>query len=61
MQQRVNFVELDATSPDWPANDGAYEIVLMSHISGSVPESIIGAVRSYAPPRCTTRAALLQC
>jgi len=48
VQQRVNFVELDATSPDWPVNDGAYEIVLMSYISGSVPESIIGALYKNA-------------
>ena len=48
VQARVNFVELDATSPDWPVNDGAYEVVLMSYISGSVPESIIGAVSRAA-------------
>ena len=48
VQSRVNFVELDATSPDWPVNDGAYEIVLMSYISGSVPESIIGALYKNA-------------
>jgi SAM-dependent methyltransferase len=48
VQERVNFVELDATSPDWPVNDGAYEVVLMSYISGSVPESIIGALYKNA-------------
>eukprot|EP00440_Ansanella_granifera_P066484 gb/GFBE01072109.1/.p1 GENE.gb/GFBE01072109.1/~~gb/GFBE01072109.1/.p1 ORF type:complete len:393 (+),score=110.73 gb/GFBE01072109.1/:1-1179(+) len=41
VQDRVNFVELDATSPDWPVNDASYDLVLMSYISGSVPESVI--------------------
>ncbi|CAE7265367.1 NMA1 [Symbiodinium pilosum] len=41
IQDRVNFVELDATSPDWPVSDSNYDIVLMSYISGSVPESVI--------------------
>ena len=48
VQSRVSFVELDATSPDWPVNDGAYEVVLMSYISGSVPEAIIGALYKNA-------------
>jgi len=48
VQSRVNFVELDATSPNWPVNDGDYEVVLMSYISGSVPESIIGALYKNA-------------
>ena len=48
VQSRVNFTELDATSPDWPVNDGEYEIVLMSYISGSVPESIITALYKNA-------------
>merc|ERR1719409_890037 len=48
VQSRVNFVELDATSPDWPVSDANYEIVLMSYISGSVPESIIGALYKNA-------------
>ena len=48
MQSRVNFVELDATSPDWPVKDGEYEVVLMSYISGSVPESIIAALYKNA-------------
>merc|ERR1711972_438945 len=34
VQKRVQFVELDATSPDWPVNDAAYDVVLMSYISG---------------------------
>ena len=34
VQSRVNFVELDATSPKWPVDDAAFEIVLMSYISG---------------------------
>jgi len=41
VQSRVKYVELDATSPTWPVNDGDYELVLMSYISGSVPEPII--------------------
>ncbi|KAL1500481.1 hypothetical protein AB1Y20_013138 [Prymnesium parvum] len=48
VQERVKFVELDATSPDWPVNDAAYDVVLMSYISGSVPESIIGALYANA-------------
>jgi len=48
VQERVKFVELDATSPDWPVSDGSYELVLMSYISGSVPESIIGALYKNA-------------
>eukprot|EP00931_Biecheleriopsis_adriatica_P003728 TRINITY_DN1054_c0_g1_i3.p1 TRINITY_DN1054_c0_g1~~TRINITY_DN1054_c0_g1_i3.p1 ORF type:complete len:397 (-),score=82.43 TRINITY_DN1054_c0_g1_i3:228-1418(-) len=41
VQNRVQFVELDATSPDWPVSDASYDLVLMSYISGSVPESVI--------------------
>eukprot|EP00933_Yihiella_yeosuensis_P079610 TRINITY_DN9272_c0_g1_i2.p1 TRINITY_DN9272_c0_g1~~TRINITY_DN9272_c0_g1_i2.p1 ORF type:complete len:394 (+),score=98.98 TRINITY_DN9272_c0_g1_i2:60-1241(+) len=41
VQDRVNFVELDATSPDWPVEDASFDVVLMSYISGSVPESLI--------------------
>merc|ERR1719382_425296 len=26
VQRRVNFVELDATSPDWPVKDAAYDV-----------------------------------
>jgi len=48
VQSRVNFVELDATSPNWPVSDGAYEVVLMSYISGSVPESIIADLYNNA-------------
>ena len=48
VQSRVEFVELDATSPDWPVADGAYEVVLMSYISGSVPEGVIGALYANA-------------
>eukprot|EP00929_Paragymnodinium_shiwhaense_P089347 TRINITY_DN494_c0_g1_i1.p1 TRINITY_DN494_c0_g1~~TRINITY_DN494_c0_g1_i1.p1 ORF type:complete len:413 (-),score=105.59 TRINITY_DN494_c0_g1_i1:90-1271(-) len=48
VQKRVNFVHLDATSPDWPVKDADYELVLMSYISGSVPESIIAALYSNA-------------
>lgn len=48
VQNRVSFVELDATSPNWPVSDQQFEIVLMSYISGSVPESIIGALYKNA-------------
>jgi len=48
VQSRVNFEELDATSPKWPVDDAAFEIVLMSYISGSVPESIIGELYKNA-------------
>ena len=48
VQARVSFVELDATSPDWPVSDAAFDVVLMSYISGSVPEAIIGALYANA-------------
>jgi len=48
VQKRVNFVELDATSPDWPVKEAAYDVVLMSYISGSVPEQIIAALYANA-------------
>merc|ERR1712217_716963 len=48
VQSRVNFVELDATSPAWPVNDAAFDVVLMSYISGSVPEPIIGGLYANA-------------
>jgi len=48
VQQRVKFVELDATKPDWPVDDAVYDVVLMSYISGSVPEAIIGALYTNA-------------
>ena len=59
-QSRVKFVELDATKPDWPVNDGDYEIVLMSYISGSVPAEIISALyknayKALKPVRHATR------
>lgn len=41
VKKRVTYKELDATSPNWPVDDGSYELVLMSYISGSVPEPII--------------------
>merc|ERR1712190_512704 len=41
VQKRVNFVELDATSPDWPVKETAYDVVLMSYLTGSVPEKVI--------------------
>ena len=48
VQSRVSFTELDATSPNWPVKDADYEVVLMSYISGSVPESIIGELYKNA-------------
>lgn len=48
VQERVKYVELDATSPSWPVDDQVYDVVLMSYISGSVPESIIAALYKNA-------------
>lgn len=39
VQERVKFVELDATSPNWPVDDTAFDVVLMSYISGSVRQT----------------------
>merc|ERR1711879_823658 len=44
VKDRVNFVELDATSPDWPVSNESFDVVLMSYISGSVPEPIIAGL-----------------
>jgi SAM-dependent methyltransferase len=48
VRERVNFVELDATSPDWPVSDTSFDVVLMSYISGSVPEPVIQGLYSNA-------------
>lgn len=48
VQSRVTFKELDATSPDWPVQDGSFDIVLMSYISGSVPEPVIKSLYGNA-------------
>mmetsp|Transcript_43026 Transcript_43026/g.78219 ORF Transcript_43026/g.78219 Transcript_43026/m.78219 type:complete len:402 (-) Transcript_43026:131-1336(-) len=48
VQKRVKFVELDATSPDWPVQDAQFDVVLMSYISGSVPESLIQSLYANA-------------
>lgn len=48
VQKRVNFVELDATKPDWPVKSGEFDIVLMSYISGSVPEPVIASLYGNA-------------
>lgn len=48
VQARVQFQELDATSPDWPVDEEDYDVVLMSYISGSVPEPVIGALYANA-------------
>jgi hypothetical protein len=34
VQARVNFAELDATKPDWPVDDAAYDVVLRATNSG---------------------------
>eukprot|EP00614_Pseudopedinella_elastica_P025586 CAMPEP_0172645718 /NCGR_PEP_ID=MMETSP1068-20121228/239875_1 /TAXON_ID=35684 /ORGANISM="Pseudopedinella elastica, Strain CCMP716" /LENGTH=396 /DNA_ID=CAMNT_0013459965 /DNA_START=61 /DNA_END=1251 /DNA_ORIENTATION=- len=41
IQDRVSYVELDATSPSWPVPETHFDLVLMSYISGSVPEFLI--------------------
>lgn len=48
VRDRVNFVHLDASSPDWPVSDASFDIVLMSYISGSVPEPVIKMLYSNA-------------
>ncbi|CAK0807762.1 unnamed protein product [Prorocentrum cordatum] len=48
VRARVSFTELDATSPTWPVSDAAFDVVLMSYISGSVPEPVIGGLYSNA-------------
>lgn len=48
VRERVNFVELDATSPVWPVPEEAFQVVLMSYISGSVPEPVIGELYANA-------------
>jgi SAM-dependent methyltransferase len=48
VRNRVTFKELDATSPTWPVDDGSFDVVLMSYISGSVPEPVIGELYGNA-------------
>jgi len=48
VRSRVGFTELDATSPNWPVSDASFDVVLMSYISGSVPEPIISKLYSNA-------------
>jgi len=48
LSSRVRFVDLDATSPDWPVAAGAFQAVLMSYISGSVPADAIQGLYSNA-------------
>ena len=45
---RVAFLDLDVTAPRWPVNDAAFDVVLMSYISGSVPEPVLVDVYSRA-------------
>ena len=58
-EQRVKYIPLDATSPDWPVDDGAFDIVLMTYISGSVPEPIIGALYAIASKALKPKGRLL--
>jgi SAM-dependent methyltransferase len=48
VSNRVNFVELDATSPNRPVSDTSFDVVLMSYISGSVPEPVIQSLYNNA-------------
>lgn len=45
---RVSFAELDATKPEWPVQEGNFDVVLMSYLSGSVPETIINPLYTNA-------------
>lgn len=45
---RVKFVAMDATTSQWPVPDNVFDIVLMSYISGSVPEPVILELYSNA-------------
>lgn len=45
---RIRYVELDATSPDWPVHGGSFQAVLMSYLSGSVPAHAIVGLYSNA-------------
>lgn len=38
VHRRVSFVELDVTASAWPTPDAEFDVVLMSYISGSIPE-----------------------
>ena len=44
----MSFKELDATNPDWPVENESFDIVLLSYISGSVPEPVVGALYANA-------------
>ena len=44
VQKRVRFQEHDASDPDWPCPEAHYDIVLMSYVSGSVPEPVIADI-----------------
>jgi len=48
VEPRIRFVELDATSPDWPVAGAFYEAVLMSYLSGSVPASNVATLYANA-------------
>eukprot|EP00928_Gymnodinium_smaydae_P069080 TRINITY_DN5245_c0_g2_i1.p1 TRINITY_DN5245_c0_g2~~TRINITY_DN5245_c0_g2_i1.p1 ORF type:complete len:401 (-),score=63.26 TRINITY_DN5245_c0_g2_i1:193-1395(-) len=48
VRDRVSFVGLDASKPKWPVDDASFDVVLMSYISGSVPEDIITRLYSNA-------------
>merc|ERR1711972_1179542 len=48
VQPRVSFIELDATSPTWPVPETSFDFVLMSYLSGSVPEALIAELYKNA-------------
>jgi len=46
---RVRFAELDAAEPgDWPTPTASFDVVLMSYLSGSVPETALATLYANA-------------
>jgi len=48
VRNRVNFIEMDANSVDWPVESASFDVVVMSYVSGSVPEPVIGKLYANA-------------
>lgn len=48
VQNRVNFIEMDANKVDWPVENASFDVVVLSYTSGSVPEPIIGKLYANA-------------
>lgn len=48
VQARVDFAELDVSEPNWPTPTGEFDAVLMSYVSGSVPEPVMTHIYSQA-------------